>query len=92
MIDSGCVGFLLYGVMLIRTGNIDDGYRFGHLALSILELFPSKQLEARVMFVFSSAIQSIKEPVRSLLEPQMSAHHRALRNGDADVSVVSFIG
>lgn len=64
---------------------LEESYRMGQLALQILKKFPSKQLEARVMHLYWAFVGSSREPLTSVLNSQVEAHHLALRHGDTEV-------
>ncbi|CAB9517006.1 expressed unknown protein [Seminavis robusta] len=75
------LGFHLYGLYLVKLGQLDDAYRFGRLAMRILEKFPSKQLEGQIIFLFYLIIQASKSSFRSILEPMVKAGDLAMETG-----------
>ncbi|CAB9516638.1 expressed unknown protein [Seminavis robusta] len=77
-------GFHLYGMVLVKLGNIEDGYRFGRLALQLLEKFPSKALEAKIGFLHLLVFKSSKFSYRSILDPLWDAGIRAWEAGDME--------
>ncbi len=71
-------GFILCGVV----GDIDSGYEFGNLALSLLEKLQANSLKSRACFVVSTFIQHWKEPLRDLLPRFREGYQRGLETGD----------
>jgi hypothetical protein len=70
-------------------GNLEDACRFGNLANTLIERFPSPQLEAKVRYIFWVTVQVLKVPWRWTLGPVLDCHRLAIRSGDIQVSVVS---
>ena len=55
-------GYAVYGLLLCGTlGEIEAGYRFGQLALNLLERFDAKELKSYVYVVFNAHIRHWKE-------------------------------
>lgn len=75
-------GIILCGVVL----DIDSGYRFGKLALSLLERLNAKERKAQVLQVINGFINHWKEPVRGTLQPLVAAYQAALETGDIEMA------
>lgn len=74
-----------YGVMLCGVfGNINAGYKFGKLALNLLEKFQAKELKARTFMVFNNFIRHWKEHIREGLSPLLEAYQSGLDTGDVE--------
>ena len=83
-------GYASYGVILCGAlGNIDLGYRFGQLALSLLDRFNAKELKARTFFVFNNFIRHWKEHLREGLKPLLEAYQSGLETGDLEFAAYS---
>jgi signal transduction histidine kinase/CheY-like chemotaxis protein len=70
-------GLLLCGVV----GDIPTGYRFGELALKLLDVFEARQLRARLFFVVNCFVRHWKEPAEATLEPSAEAYRVGLETG-----------
>jgi len=71
-------GLLLCGFM----GDIELGYRFGNLALWILEQLDAREIECRVNYLFDSLIRHWKEPARNAVESLRADIQIGLETGD----------
>ena len=61
--------YVLYGLALCSfLEDIESGYRFGKLAIKIVEKFPSNEVKYLVVGVFNSFIKHWKNPVRKSIE------------------------
>ncbi|MCL1470770.1 trifunctional serine/threonine-protein kinase/ATP-binding protein/sensor histidine kinase [Argonema antarcticum] len=73
-------GLILNGVL----GDIDSGYRFGQLAVNLLDRFDSKQLKSKVLCLFNYNLRHWKEKARNTLAPLLEAIQVALEVGDIE--------
>jgi PAS domain S-box-containing protein len=73
-------GLILCGVVL----DIESGYQFGELALSVLERFNSSELKAKTFFVAALFIRHWKEHVRETLKLFREGYQSGLENGDLE--------
>ena len=71
-------GFSLCGVL----GNIEAGYRFGQLALRLLERPESAAFRAKTLFMVHNMVTHWKEPAANALPPLMEAYRHGLTSGD----------
>ncbi len=74
--------FAGYGLILCSIGEIENGYRFGKMALLLLENMNSKEHMARALFVFNTFIRLWKEPVGHTLKPLLAAYEAGVETGD----------
>ena len=88
---SGSVGFGFYASVCIRAGKINEGWKYGELALRIMKKYPVKEFEARTIISVWGNVKSESEPLASCLEPYMQAHHSALSTGDFNVSTSIYV-
>ena len=76
--------YALYGLILCGVvGDINTGYRFGRLALSVLEQSKAKQFRARTTQMVNAFIIHWKEHARETLAPFSDAFQSALDTGDS---------
>jgi predicted ATPase/tRNA A-37 threonylcarbamoyl transferase component Bud32 len=73
-------GFILCGL----AGEIEDGYRFGKLALRLLEKLNAKELKAKTFNIVYFLIRHWKEPIRETLQPLLEAYSSGLETGDVE--------
>lgn len=73
-------GLILCGVL----GDINSGYQFGELALSLLERFNAKALKAKTFVVVNGHIRPWKEHIRETLTPWLEAYQSGLETGDLE--------
>ena len=73
-------GFILCGV----TGEINQGFQFGGLAMRVLDRFNARELYARTMLAVNSLGRHWKEHYRESLEPSLEGYQRGLETGDLE--------
>ncbi|MDZ8050786.1 MAG: AAA family ATPase [Aulosira sp. ZfuVER01] len=73
-------GFLLCGVV----GDIERGYQFGQLALSLLSKLNAKEVSTKTYQIVNILIRHWKEHVSNTLEPMQSNYFRGLETGDLE--------
>ncbi|MEG4010125.1 AAA family ATPase [Microcoleus sp. Pol11C1] len=81
----GYFGLILCGVMV----DIETGYQFGQLALSLLNKLNAKDIQARTIFVVNANIRHWREPLQKTLEPLQSAYAIGLETGDLEFAALS---
>ena len=75
--------YVAYGLLLCGpAGDSDTGYRFGKLAMDLLERFEAQELRAKVIVVFNIFIKPWKQPVREAAKAALEAYHIGLETGD----------
>ena len=76
-------GYGMWGLILCGiVGDIDTGYKFGQLALSLLERFNSKEIQAGTIFVVNADIRHYREHLNKSLVSLESAYLIGLETGD----------
>ncbi len=81
-------GFFLCGIM----GEMDEGYRFGQLALKVAELFHVGKSKARTLMVVNLLITHWKRHFKEVLKPVVEGYHRGIETGNIeDAAVCAFI-
>jgi predicted ATPase/signal transduction histidine kinase/tRNA A-37 threonylcarbamoyl transferase component Bud32 len=91
--DIATFGYDLYGAMqCYKFGNIEEGYRFGQLALSLLDRVNTYSLKCKTYFIYNSMIRHFKEPIRETLKPLQEGIQSGLQTGDIEfISYSSWI-
>jgi len=79
-----------YGVFLCGSLNdIDTGYRFGKLALNMVQHFDSKEYHARVLLLVYGLIKHWKEPARDTLAGLLKARQEGIKSGGVEYAAYS---
>ncbi|MEQ8973940.1 MAG: AAA family ATPase [Coleofasciculus sp. C1-SOL-03] len=77
--------YSVYSLLLCgKQETIDQGYRFGQLALTLLERFNAKDVQAKVQQQFNAFVRPWKEPARKTLNPLLDTIQRAIEQGDIE--------
>ncbi|WP_333325213.1 AAA family ATPase [Microcoleus sp. Aus8_D1] len=75
-------GYTVYGLILCGVvGDIEDGYKFGQLALRMLEQFNKPELKAKVLEPFNDFIHHWKAPAKETLPSLLEAYKSGLETG-----------
>ncbi|GAA6617798.1 AAA family ATPase [Scytonema sp. NUACC26] len=64
--------------------DIESSYKFGKLALKLLETFNTKQLEGKIIQTFDAHIRPWKEHLKEVLKPLLEAYSISLETGDLE--------
>ncbi|MCA9778687.1 MAG: GAF domain-containing protein, partial [Candidatus Eremiobacteraeota bacterium] len=76
-------GYAAYGLLLCGPlGDLKTGYRFGSVAMKLLESDGEDRMKCRVWHIVMTFIKPWKEPLHTCLEPLLEAHHSGLSGGD----------
>jgi len=63
-------GYALYGLLLCGPlADIESGYRYGKLALQLLDQFNAKELKCKILLIFNGNIRHWKEHTQTTIEP-----------------------
>jgi len=82
-ISESAFVYTMYGFMLCGfVGDIETGYQFGKLALSILEQFQAKEYKARTLLLMNITIKHWKDHARSTLQALLQAYQTGWETGD----------
>jgi predicted ATPase/class 3 adenylate cyclase/GAF domain-containing protein/tRNA A-37 threonylcarbamoyl transferase component Bud32 len=77
--------YATYGFVLCSlAGDIEDGYRFGKLALSVLDKFNAKELKAKTFNIVYFLVRHWKEHIRETLQPLLEAYASGIETGDLE--------
>ncbi|NEP01037.1 MAG: AAA family ATPase [Symploca sp. SIO2E9] len=74
-----------YGIILCGAiGDINRGYQFGQLALSLLSQLNAKEIQSSTAFIFNNNIRHWQEHLRETLKPLLDAYQSGLETGDLE--------
>jgi predicted ATPase/signal transduction histidine kinase len=76
-------GYVSYGALLCALfDNIESGYKFGNLALNLLERFNAKRSKAEVLNVFCGHVMFWKKHIKETLPILSEGHQNGVEIGD----------
>ncbi len=79
------IAYVSYGQFLCSSvQKIEDGYRFGQLALDLLNQYP--HFQAQTLFSFHTFITHTKKHVKQTLKPLNQAYKKGLESADLEFS------
>ncbi|MFH1530852.1 MAG: protein kinase [Pseudomonadota bacterium] len=77
--------YALYGTILCGAlGDFDQGYRFGTLAMQLLDRLDIRDTRQRVTFVFAATTQHFKDPLADTLGRFLEGYRMGLETGDLE--------
>ncbi|MCF2147002.1 trifunctional serine/threonine-protein kinase/ATP-binding protein/sensor histidine kinase [Desmonostoc muscorum LEGE 12446] len=77
--------YVNYGLILTGVvGDIESGYQFGKLAASLVDKLNAKQVKAKILLIFNTAIWHWKKHTREILKPLMEGYYVGLETGDLE--------
>ncbi|MEW6491278.1 MAG: AAA family ATPase [Cyanobacteriota bacterium] len=78
-------GYGIYGCIICGfEGEIEAGYKFGELALRLLEQFNNRQFKAKVLHPVHDFIKHWKVPAKEMLSPLLEAYKSGVESGDLE--------
>ncbi|HXH19866.1 MAG TPA: serine/threonine-protein kinase PknK, partial [Chitinophagales bacterium] len=81
--EESAYAFALYGMILCGVlGDIDKGYRFGNLAMRLVQKLNIRFYKTRVHLGVSDFVTHWKEPLRNTFEPMLEGYRSGLETGD----------
>ena len=82
---ASAFGYAWYGLIECGIlGNIESGYKFGQLALQVLDKFHSKEFKARTFFIVQTFINHWHQPLQDTIAPLIEAYQVGLETGDIE--------
>ncbi len=85
--EAATYGYSLYGAIICdKFGEVEAGYRFGRLGLSLLNKIDAISLKTKVIFVFNAMIRHYKEIVKDTIVPMQHGMQNGLETGDIEYS------
>ncbi|NER36088.1 MAG: AAA family ATPase [Oscillatoria sp. SIO1A7] len=86
------VGYSIHGLMLCGVfGDLDAGYKFGQLALKLLDKLNAREVEAKVLNIFGAFIQPWQEHLSNTLPVFREAVAKGLATGDLEYAGYSIV-
>ncbi|MFN6487531.1 MULTISPECIES: AAA family ATPase [unclassified Nostoc] len=76
--------YVTYGLLLCSGGDIESGYKFGQMAIKLLDCFDSRKLKSKIYMMFNSSIRHWKEHFQATLEPLQEGFQLGLETGDLE--------
>jgi predicted ATPase/serine phosphatase RsbU (regulator of sigma subunit) len=84
--------YATYGMILCGSvGDIEAGYQFGQLALTVLERFEAKELKAKVLQMVNNFIIHWKEHTQETLKPLLMAYQSGVESGDLEYAAYAVV-
>ncbi len=81
--SASAMGYANYGFVLSAFfGDVETGYRFGTLALSLFDLFDTKEFQGRISLLFAIWIQHRQELIRSSISTLKYSYAASIEAGD----------
>ncbi|MBD2343232.1 trifunctional serine/threonine-protein kinase/ATP-binding protein/sensor histidine kinase [Anabaena subtropica] len=81
---QSAIAYSLYGLFLCATEEIEDGYQFGQIAMTILQKFHAQELKSKVYLTFSLFIKHWKDAIASILDIFLQGLQSGLETGDLE--------
>jgi PAS domain S-box-containing protein len=83
-------GYAAYGIILCGgLKDFDAGYKFGQLALALVENLAANEIKCCVIFHVYAFIMPWKRSLREVLQPSLNAYQIGLETGDLQYGVFS---
>ncbi|MEG4405647.1 AAA family ATPase [Microcoleus sp. MON2_D5] len=73
-----------YAYLLCAMGDIDTGYQFGQLALSLVSKSNAKAIAAKAQYIVAGGVQHWKEHLKNTVELLLSAYFIGLETGELE--------
>ena len=87
---ASAFAYATYGLILCAmAGDIDAGYQFGKLALSVLDKLNAKEIKCRTLVMVHTFISHCQEPVKETLKPLLEAYSSGLETGDLEFTALA---
>ena len=81
------MGYVLYGLILCAgIGDINGGYKFGQLAVELINIFAYKKLKPRIYMISIGSIRHWKESLKNLIEHCLETIKISMEVGDLEYS------
>ncbi|HAX77269.1 MAG TPA: serine/threonine protein kinase [Cyanobacteria bacterium UBA11372] len=82
--------YAIYGIILCGiVGDIETGYQFGQLALSLLDRLNAKEFKTKTLFGIHNFIFHWKEHAKEGVQPLLDAYSNGLETGDLEFAAYS---
>ncbi|MDX2306545.1 MAG: AAA family ATPase [Microscillaceae bacterium] len=89
---SACVGYAFYGGLLCgKLKDIESGYKFGKLAVNLLDRYNAKFFKAKVDNLYISTVMHWKEHARATRKPHFEAVQIGLETGEIEFACYNIV-
>ncbi|MDT9188576.1 MAG: AAA family ATPase [Limnospira sp. PMC 894.15] len=79
---TSTIGYAIYGMVLSAfLGEVKKGYKFGRVALILLDKFNVRKLKALTLLLFGTFLQHRQEPLRSAIPTLKNGYMAAIETG-----------
>ncbi len=83
-------GYAYYGLIVCAfLGDIDSGYRFGKLALRMLDQFNTREFQSKIFNVLNAFVFHWKTHARETIKPMLESIQIGLETGDIEYACYS---
>jgi diguanylate cyclase (GGDEF)-like protein len=82
--DATTTAYGGYAIVLSVFGKYSESYKFGKIALALLDKLGGSEYKARVFFYWGAFIRHWKEPLHLCLNNLLDSYQASLDNGDVD--------
>ncbi len=87
---ESAIAYGAYAISLCGiVGDLEAGYQFGQLSLTLLDRLNAKHLASITIYVFNLLIRPWKEPLRESLNPLLRGYQIGLETGDLEQAAFS---
>ncbi|WP_392531508.1 AAA family ATPase [Nostoc sp. C117] len=77
--------YVNYGLILCGVvGDIESGYQFGKLAVSLVDKLNAKEVKAKILLIFYTGIWHWKQHTKETLKPLLEGYYIGLETGDLE--------
>ncbi|AGP35184.1 hypothetical protein SCE1572_12055 [Sorangium cellulosum So0157-2] len=88
---SSARGLAAYGFILCAQGDIESGYRFGTLAMRLVDRFGGVDKGSTIM-MFNLFVRHWRDDIRDTLPPFLEGYQLALTAGDLEYAALNLVG
>jgi diguanylate cyclase (GGDEF)-like protein len=88
-LSSSPIGYAAYGMLQCSIGDIDSGYKFGQLALQLLDKFDEKEYKAQTYVLINCFINPWRKDIKSTLNKYMESYNIGLETGNINYACTS---
>ena len=82
--------YVTYGMILCgAVGDISTGYRFGKLALQVIDKYQGKEVQAKTLIRFNAGVRHWQESLKETLDSVANNYQLALEVGDLESAAIS---
>lgn len=77
------IGYAIYGMVLCAfSGEVERGYKFGQVALNLLDKFNVKEFKSLTLLLFGTFLQHRQEPLRAAITTLKQGYLAAIETGN----------